>query len=284
MKGQDIAWSSPPQARSFELKLRRAEYHLKNVGEQVEGWREACYETASEEPNPEYPGYCSAWIDAPALDYRLLTLRFGDAIQCLRSALDHLAFELALAFTVRMTNDVERDSGFPILSDVDRRGALGQGPAKWRASGHVKVRALDPAAQTVIEQLQPYHRGHAFETDPLWVLATLNNIDKHRALHVLTRVMSGATFPLSRVAMKLLGGNVYVMGGIAAEGRTEVARWPAEITGPGQVQVGFRPRLDVVFDPSTPLVGGETLASGWDLYDYVVRDVVPKLAPFLEQG
>jgi len=183
----------PAGARSFALKLARADIHLNDLQVEVSRWIDDALKTVVEEPDPEGSGYYAAWVTPPAPDYAAFSLLAGDCLQCLRSALDHLAFELAAAFTVPITNQIEQDSEFPIVGDLDELGLPGAGPRKWRDGAHLKVVGADPAAQTEIERLQPYQRGQSFEADPLWQLGILNNLDKHRTLHVIGVAKQGAT-------------------------------------------------------------------------------------------
>src|SRR5215210_7016679 len=174
--------------QNHPLKLSRAQHHLKDFKACATRWIKAAEKTITENPAPKAPYTYEFWIDPPALPADDLSLIVGDCLQCLRTALDHLAFELASAFTFPMTDDIEKDSEFPILSDVDRHGNFGAGPHKWSSSKPM-VCGMDPDAQTVIEGLQPYKRGNAYTDDPLWRLHELNRIDKHRLLHVV-----GASF------------------------------------------------------------------------------------------
>lgn len=286
----------PSDSPSFRLKLRRAEQHLEDIGKDIERWRDDSLETVVEEPDPEESGYFLAWVAPPAMDLSMLSLRVGDCLQCLRSMLDHLAFELASTFTTPMTNQIEKDSQFPILSDIDRNGSFGIGPDKWRSS-QKHICGMDPDAQTVIEGLQPYKRGHTYDTDPLWRLGVLNNIDKHRALHFTTRVISGATMPVAgpnlprsqwprNVSIGTSDNRSFaieIKGDIAAEGRTLVARWPMFPIDPSKkMHMGFRPILDVAFGPETPLVGDAPVFNVLgDIHKHIVSDVLPPLVDFL---
>ena len=205
--------------------------------------------------------------------------------------------ELASAFTVPMTHDIEKDSSFPILSDLDKTG-FGRGPNKW-ISAKPKVRGIDPQAQAEIERLQPYHRAHAYDTDPLWRLGELNNVDKHRLLHVVQRVMTGAVLPVNGpnlprhlwsmnvAAIGRADGQPFVLdirGNIAAEGRTLVARWPMLPIDPSKpMHMNFRPALDVVFESGTPLVAeAPILEVLQEINDYIVSRVLPPLVGFLK--
>lgn len=279
----------PPNARGSELKLAHAHDHLQDINKLIQGWIHECLETVREEPDPNEAGYFCAWIDAPKIDAKRLSLLIGDSLQSFRSALDHLAFELATAFTVPMTNEIEKDSSFPILSDVDRQGNFGKGPHKW-LSAQSKVRGMDPRAQATIEGLQPYKRGHAYDTDPLCVLGELNNVDKHRVLHVATRIMSGAVLNRRRMSnvrtMGLSYGQPFkltIREGIAAEGRTLVARWPMTPIDPRQpMHMGFLPALNIVFDANTPLVA-ETPVSQvlGEIDNHIMSHVLPRLITYL---
>jgi hypothetical protein len=287
----------PLSARGSELKLAHALDHLQEIGDLVDGWIKACLDTIREKPDPNEAGYFCAWIDAAEIDAQRISLLIGNCLQAFRSALDHLAFELASAFTVPMTDAIEKDSSFPILSDVDRTG-FGAGPNKW-VSAKPKVRGMDPLAQAEIERLQPYQRGHAYETDPLWKLGELNNIDKHRVLHVARRVMNGATFPVNGPGLprdqwsrnvRAIGradgqpSIIQIEGDIAAEGRTLVARWAMIPIDPRQpMHMNFRPALDVIFETDTPLVAEAPILEVLrEIGDHIVGRVLPPLIGYLK--
>lgn len=97
----------------------------------------------------------------------------GDAVHNLRSALDHLAWALALPEAQATT---PRRIEFPIFlddptSDPEIRGAFTK-----------KVQALRPESHAIVDGAQPYKTGDRHH--PLWLLQALWNMDKHRALHV----------------------------------------------------------------------------------------------------
>ena len=303
--GQEDTASQP---LSFELKQMRARDHLQDMNQVVQRWAQVCLETLREEPDPEEAGYFCAWIDPAPIDSDLLSVQLGDCLQCLRSSLDHLAFELATTFTSPLTDEIEKRSEFPIFGDE-----RGDGSTRFHAcrskgaragepipsSGVAKIAGIDPAAQTVIEGLQPYHRGKEFDSDPLWVIHELNRLDKHRLLHVVTWAMEGATFPVAGpnlpksewprnvAAIGRSDGQPSVLqiagGEVSGEGRALVARWPMIPIDPSkEMHMGFKPVLGVVFDPATPLVGGRpVLDTLMQLHDYVITDVFAPLRPFL---
>jgi hypothetical protein len=278
------------------LKLARADDHLQDVSDPIKRWEKDCLKTLREEPDANEAGYYCAWIDPPELDLQRLSLSIGDCLQCFRSALDHLAFELASKFTVPMTDEIEKDSAFPILSDVDKHGNLGVGPHKWRSALANDVRGIDPKAQAEIELLQPYKRGHAYDTDPLWRLGQLNNIDKHRILHVARRALAGSLMnvpgtrnPKGWKNVAMLGfpdGREWALtsgGDIPPKGRALVARWAAVPVDPAKpMQMDFEPVLDVSFAAGTPLVGESPVVGVLtEIRDHIMSAVLPRLERFL---
>lgn len=106
----------------------------------------------------------------------LLRVLIGEIIGQLRSTLDHLAWQLALLNTQSPAEGTE----FPIFKDEGR----------YRQGRASKIRSLPPAAQTIIDGLQPYLNA-APEDDLLWVLHRLANDDKHRSPHAVGAATSG---------------------------------------------------------------------------------------------
>jgi hypothetical protein len=100
----------------------------------------------------------------------------------MRSALDQLVYQLHVRrFRGNVPPAAERASMFPIL-DAAEAARLGRDPAKWNG-----VKRLGARERTAIKQFQPYLRRNKnlkHQRDLLDLLAKLNNIDKHRRLHV----------------------------------------------------------------------------------------------------
>jgi len=113
------------------------------------------------------------FIDNVAPIPKELPVILGDCIQNLRSALDHLAWQLVLA----AGNTPTDRTAFPIFeSEFTKKGKV----RTIRIDGGV-----DPRALALIEAAQPYvrkRRGQDPRDDPLAILHDLSNIDKHRTL------------------------------------------------------------------------------------------------------
>lgn len=289
-----------PNAAGSELKLAHAQDRLDEIAKLIQGWLDACLETLREEPDPDEPGYFLAWIDAAEIDSHTLSLLIGECLQAFRSTLDHLAFELASVCPVPMTDEIEKRSAFPVLGGVSKFGKRVNPASQWASSLGNELRGItNPLIQAEIERLQPYHRGDAYSEDTLWVLTELNNVDKHRVLHVARRAMEGASFPKNGPALprdqwstnvRAIGldppreATIKIGGEIAADGPTQVARWPMLPIDPSKpMHMNFRPVLDVLFAAGTPLVAEESVLDVLrEINDHIVSRVLPPLVPFLK--
>lgn len=89
----------------------------------------------------------------------------GDCAHNVRSALDHLAWQLAGA------QPDDRTTQFPIFIDPDL----------FRSVGLRQIRPIPPRPQALIKWLQPHRRADP-PHDPLWTLQVLDAEDKHKTL------------------------------------------------------------------------------------------------------
>jgi len=287
----------PTLTRSFELKFSWANDHFKKINNVFKLWSNESANTLSEEPDPDCPGGYCTWIDPPPFPADEVSLLVGDCLQCYRSALDHLAFELASAFTIPLTDDFSKASEFPIFgdragsgsTDFNRRRSKGSragDPAP--GSGLAKIAGIDPNAQTIIEGLQPYMRGQSFEDNPLWWLQELNRLDKHRLLHLLAASAGAVTIDFAHMknVAALTGPSSVVNIPGPVDGRTKVNRWlvtPTPIDPNKEMYMHFPPSLCILFDPLTPVVGGkDVLLTLTAIHHHMVAAVFAPLQPFLK--
>lgn len=90
----------------------------------------------------------------------------GEAIQNLRSALDHAVYVL-------VPKRKRGISGFPIFTDE----------CEFQVLGRKLIPKIPVPVEALIERAQPYrHTPQAPTRDPLEILRSLSNIDKHRTL------------------------------------------------------------------------------------------------------
>jgi hypothetical protein len=116
-----------------------------------------------------------------------LSLMVGDAIHNLRSALDHLAWQL-----VEVNGHTpSKGTYFPISETL----------TKYTSQKGAKIQGMSTGAKNLIDAIKPYQGGN----DNLWKLNELDNFDKHRLLFVtafaLTEIMP--TFKLDPSVMEI---------------------------------------------------------------------------------
>lgn len=166
-------------SKGVKEKLRRAHMHRKDLKRRVERFNDSHAYSSVPEVHVE-TGQRLWRVD---IQKRPPLIRWGALIgECLfnfRSALDHLAYDLAVAYSgFPLPPKVEEQSEFPIFwskaptkRDLDRR-----------------IRAIHPEARNLIEQMQPYGRK---DRAALKYLDALHNFDKHRTLLLLAGVGVG---------------------------------------------------------------------------------------------
>ncbi len=128
----------------------------------------------------------------PSLDWGIY---IGEIAHNLRSALNHLVYQLALLNSLNEPETVARDKSlqFPIFLDKGKFATKGKGMIKLLKSEH----------KASIERLQPYNSSsspHLKTIDltkwsgcnsPLFWLEEINNADKHRLIQVTGIKISG---------------------------------------------------------------------------------------------
>jgi hypothetical protein len=155
-------------------KIARAQEHLKNVNSSIRSVlaTKEKYPTPGYEYHPDSQELVIRMQKITPLD-RALPLAVGDCIHNARSALDHLVFQLAIL----------NGAGSSAASTTSFPVCLSAGALK-KTVQHRIAPFISSAALAEIEKRQPYALGNAGRDDVLYVLAQLDNIDKHRLLIV----------------------------------------------------------------------------------------------------
>jgi hypothetical protein len=183
------------------LKTRRAHNHLVALEKRVQRFVDSePYAIYSEKDPParEHIVFLKVLKPPRLEDWAIVA---GDVLHNLRSALDHIVWELAIRHLGKPPYPLERDwkrLAFPIFRE---KCVYLYGPDKkatkkiLRGSGLDQIRSVDPAFQALFKSLQPFRDGPKRDRNPLQVLHELELIDKHRALPVLLSVVvpMGAT-------------------------------------------------------------------------------------------
>ena len=196
----------------------------------------------------------------PSTDLRMA---IGDVIHGLRTALDHLAYRLALkngfpAIGSRTPDDLKRlrKLSFLIHDDAQRFRS---------AAGNIEPLIGKPAVAEM-EKLQVY-----VGTDPrapiLRRLSELDNITKHRTLAVLAQVLNRADIDVT-IGNQIIKGTVTGMAGATLTDRTKLASFVIE-------GLNFQPQLGVNIASVLTMAFAETdgLCDGANVF-HVMRDSV----------
>ncbi len=254
---------------SHKLKLDWASHHLNSLDAKVRDWRDGeTHDYAVEFDRESGKQRVKVKLSEPPPDeFRLI---IGDCLHNLRSALDNLIYELAVAYTgfKPLPEDRAKRLEFPIF-----------GPKAMSADAcRKRIGCIHPDAQTIIKGLQPHNRGDKFASHPFWKLYQLSNMDKHRVPHItLLAVSTYADFP----EVPGLPGTLTINFGPFEDG-AEIATY-TPLTGDFDPEVHMDPLLTfgIAFGQGSATPGWNcSLALRW-LHSHIVRDAVEPLAPYL---
>lgn len=163
------------------LKLARAAYHLKQLHTQIVEWRDQHQLVYRIEGDLNKGEELVVLASGENPGHDPLALIVGDCIHNMRASLDLLAFALLRANHVAMSKSVPeklvRRSSFPIFDD----------PNEFANRREILIGGIDSRAQTVVESLQPYQNSGT--SDSLWLLHTLDIVNKHRLLNLVYSVV-----------------------------------------------------------------------------------------------
>lgn len=148
-------------------KLERAKKHLHDLTVLL-----SCFKDEYREVSAGFRDPATGFIRGPYSRHRLPVFpsdgitAAGDIVHNLRSALDHLAYQLVLVGSPGI--EPSRRIEFPIAKDL----------ATYKAEKARKVEGMRADAIAAIDSLKPYKDGNPH----LWRIHELDNIDKHRTL------------------------------------------------------------------------------------------------------
>lgn len=149
--------------KSIRVKVERAKQHLRDLETARDGFIASTPYAIQSEFNPQtgYDEFTVTNIQTPPDEIGTIV---GDAIHNLRSALDHLAYQLVLA----NRQNPSSQTCFPIYDDA----------AKYNSGRTGKLKGMAQDAIDAIDNIKPYLGGE----DIFWYLHKLDIADKHHAL------------------------------------------------------------------------------------------------------
>lgn len=148
----------------IRVKIERAKHHLRDLEVVRNGFINGNAYRIERETNTEtgYNVYRVFDVQTPPADIGSIT---GDVIHNLRSALDHLAYQLVYVNGATHT----KQTAFPIWDSA----------AEYKAQRARRVKGMAQGAIDAIDAIEPYQGGKGAG---LWVLHYLDISDKHHAL------------------------------------------------------------------------------------------------------
>lgn len=159
-------------------KLDRAQAHFKTLDKEVLDFLGRDPYPVRGEANEEKTRYSLRVDIREEVPHPDLSLIAGDCVHNARSALDHLAWQMAGA------DPADTRTQFPIFDD----------PGKFaRFSGAMIARLTDRRSVAFVKWLQPYRRKKEGQIDLLWLLQALDVADKHKLLVPVAAVNADMT-------------------------------------------------------------------------------------------
>jgi hypothetical protein len=145
-------------------KLERAKKHVEDLNVALIAFWDAEPYVIRFEDDPNTRERTYYVLSVQDLPPEIVTI-VGDALHNLRSALDHLAYQLVVA----AGGKPDINTAFPIAKSFE---------SYMSPKGRLKVKGMRQDAIKAIDAHKPYKGGN----DTLWHLHELNNIEKHRLL------------------------------------------------------------------------------------------------------
>lgn len=159
---------------SATAKIIRAQEHLNSITRIIHQITSAAgaYEIICDESGQEIVNF----LVEPPLDVAILA---GEIVYQLRSATDHLAFELVKMNPsgIALPAKWQENCLFPLWLTAPKK------PPTYNCFSHA-LPGISKTAFAFIERLQPYHSG-AGHHNVMAIIAKLTNVDKHRHLNAI---------------------------------------------------------------------------------------------------
>ena len=231
----------------FTRKLNRADKHLQDIKGLIGELADLeFYDLVTELDYKRRPVARFRSVRQPD-PLRTAPLLIGDCLYNFRSALDQLAYQLAVAHwkPKPLPSSWAKSSAFPIFNSGKKYRRKGSPGAAW------KMRGMSRFARGAIERVQPYHRRKEPFLQMLWFLEELCNIDKHRLIHVTAAAPYESEGWVENLnASGRIG--LHQFAGPIEEG-AKFMRVLGDLPAPAEVQVKSKITPTIIFDKRTEL-------------------------------
>jgi hypothetical protein len=209
-----------PSVAGIRLKLQRAYEQIDSLKQEMAGFLKG----DPYEPSLQFRRMRGAREAPCVIDFtiRMLVKKpcppmwsviIGEIVHDIRSALDHLVYQLVVHATNNPPADDSRTQ-FPIFDDV----------AKFQRHSLNMLKGVSNQAATLIKTFQPFSTGEGTNS-PLWHVNQLSNIDKHRTIHLTGGTVEAFNFSFptvvnpGRIDKRIRERGAFEHNTIVAEGR-----------------------------------------------------------------
>jgi hypothetical protein len=253
------------------LKVERSKKHVQDLNIALKAFFDTNpYEfLCKRDPETRQPVYYLNRVEETPPNIAVIA---GDVIQSLRSALDHLAYQLVLSGTGKP--GPFRYVSFPIFDSPD----------EYETKKSRRIKGMRPGAVKAIDAVKPYKGGN----DLLWRLDHLNRIDKHRLL--LTVGAHDGGIDVGYLATRHLR-NDYYWSDFPIVSAVYYPTGPMKHLEVGDVLFTDEPDAEVDKDMKFPIrisiaepqvIGGETVLETLQHMIDLVDNLIPSFSPLLD--
>jgi hypothetical protein len=258
------------QLSGFKAKLKRADEHLEALDDEIAEFLDShpyAVRFEIDRETGQHVAKIKVRRDPPAIRWGLL---IGDCVHNMRSALDHLAWQLAGPKPPPKTE-------FPIFHD--RKEFKRKGPG----GGLYKIRGIkDPKARALIKSVQPCRSDRSPpKVHPLYALWILSNTDKHQMLHLAVGNISSASYWPGKSGDEFIDSLSFG----TFHDDAEIGRFtldPGETHPDVDVDVNFG--FDITFDQGGPGAGWPVVGGLTRIRECIRADIAAPVARLYESS
>jgi hypothetical protein len=248
-----VAWHMT-RIDGVRAKIKRAKKHIDEFESLADSYIHGDFCTIGAKPK-HYPGNLVIYVTRIDPIPEDIPLIFGDAVHNLRSALDHLAWQLVEAGG----GTPSKDTYFPISKTPEGyKSAIGKGDIDKMPLGAEKELAL----------VQPYATGD----NTLWHLHKLDIADKHRLVITCAHVAASWGLKKPSVSLGTLGLRIPLEAG------AEITNIPADTYEKSKDNIRFA--YDITFGQSEILSGELVFETLNKMFDWLMI-IADRFEPFL---
>lgn len=251
----------------IRAKIQRTDEHIENLKADITAFIDLNVYRATTHPQRDTPE-CIISVAGPDPPLRFAVI-VGEIVHHLRSALDHLVWQLVLA----NGQTPNKSNQFPICETLQQyKSALGRG----------YIDGVSSPAKSLIKSLQPYHKGKNCQWEGLWILNDLSNTDKHRLLLVVPAIVTPKVFGVSSSEanpLTITGMKPSDWPARATKDGTEVMRFTFTAPNP-DVKMNVDFTVEIAFEKFGPLSNARLIPQINNLRDIIVG-IIDRFHPFV---